>query len=597
MPTKEENQKNVSFIQGTRFMFSYIKHYWISLTFVALFIIAATWLQVKAPLIMGDAIQEMTHYVIGYMKTGSSDNSTFVGIILKLIGAYGLIALAMFMYTIIMNQVSTKTSKKIRESLFKKLQGLSVRFFDESSDGDILSRFTNDIDNIANFLNQTLTQIVTSVALIIAIGYTMLRESVSLGFVVIVLAIVCLLVLLFFTKKARKYVTIQQSALGDLNGYIDEKISGQKLIITSGLEETTYNDFIPFNEAYRVSSKKGQAYSNVLFPLVNGFMLVTLSLVILFGADKVIDGTLDIALLVAFIQYTQRFFQPITQIVSQYNEFRLAITGSGRVEEVINQSEDVVSTPNAQPYQPIKNSLKLKNVSFGYKKGINILNDVNIEVEKGHKVALVGPTGSGKTTIMNLLNRFYDIQEGEILFDDVEIKDIQLESLRRNVGIVLQESVLFDGTIKDNIAFGRRDASMDEIIEAAKLANIHDIIMELEDGYDTHIDDNKSVFSVGQKQLISIARTILTDPDFLILDEATSNVDTVTEQQIQTAMNNILKGRTSFVIAHRLKTILDSDKIVVLYNGSVIEEGSHDELMAHDGFYAQLYNNQFVLED
>lgn len=596
----DANNSKASKFKGAAFIWQYIKEYKIAVFFVLIFIAVSTYLQVQAPRIMGESINNLGSYIKAYNTPGADSAvaySDFLNSILRLLGAFILSAIGMFMYTYIMAGTASRASATIRTVLFDKLQNLSIKFFDEANDGDILSRFTNDVDNIATLLNQAFIQIISSVALFVSIAYTMFTENSSLGSVVLLLALVNIILIMFVTKQAKKYVSKQQEKLGTLNGYIDEKISGQKLIITTGTEEKTFDDFIPFNEDYRETSKKGQAYSNILFPLVNGFMMMSIGLIIFFGADLVINQTLTVGSLVAFITYTQRFFQPLTQIVSQYSVFRLGLTGASRVDEILQEKEDVIDSNGAIVLEGIHDSVKLENITFGYNPAQIVLDNVSIEVKHGQKVALVGPTGSGKTTIMNLLNRFYDVDAGDILFDGHSIKDIRLDSLRHNVGIVLQDTVLFSGTIRDNIVYGKKDASDEQVIEAAKAAKIHDYIMNLDDGYDTEIDNSNSTFSVGQKQLISIARTILADPELLILDEATSNVDTVTEEKIQEAMNNILVDRTSFVIAHRLKTILDADKIVVLKEGRVIEQGNHEELLALNGFYAELYINQFVLEN
>lgn len=593
-------QKQDSMLTGIRFIMSYVKKYYISLFLVIAFIIFATYLQVEAPKYLGSAIQDMTVYVTAHFAPGGdieASRELFMESIYKLLAAFLLTAFSMFMYTFFMSGVAAFSASRIRETLFDKLQRLSIRFFDESNDGDVLSRFTNDIDNISSLLNNAFIQIAASVALVVAISYSMFKENVRLAFIVVGLAIIAMLFVMVITKTAKKYVNQQQVSLGELNGYIDEKVAGQKLIITTGIQEEVYNGFVPFNESYRHASTKAQAYSNMLFPLVNGFMLLSMASIIYVSSSMVVDGTMSVGILVVFIQYTQRFFQPLTQIVSQYNVFRLGITGASRVEEVLSEQEDVCDSETVVDLVGIEKQLEMKNVSFSYNADSLVLNDVNITVSKGEKVALVGPTGSGKTTVMNLLNRFYDLEEGEILIDGKNIKDLSLKTLRRNVGIVLQESVLFSGTIRENIKYGNDQVSDDKMIEAAMLSNIHEFILTLENGYDTHIDNSSSVFSVGQKQLICIARTIITNPDLLILDEATSNVDTVTEAKIQAAMNNVLKNRTSFVIAHRLKTIIDSDRIIVLKDGQVIEQGSHDQLLKEKGFYSELYHNQFVIEE
>ena len=344
---------------------------------------------------------------------------------------------------------------------------------------------------------------------------------------------------------------------------------------------------------------KGQFYSGILFPMMQGLSVLNLSIVIAMGSLWVVDGTysraVGLGVIVTFVQYSQTYFQPLTQLTSIYSMIQLALTGGRRLATIEEQAEEN-QVPTGQELKSLEKGVKLEDVHFGYNKDKEILHGINISVNKGESVALVGPTGSGKTTVMNLLNRFYDVTGGKVTFDDVDDRDLTLELLRNNVGIVLQDSILFSGTVADNIKYGKPNASQKEIEEAAKQANIHDFIMTLPQGYNTEIYDENSVFSTGQKQLISIARTILTNPPFLILDEATSNVDTVTEEKLQKAMDAVIAGRTSFVIAHRLKTIINSDKIVVLKDGKVLEEGNHEELLKEKGFYYNLYTNQMAFE-
>ncbi len=408
-----------------------------------------------------------------------------------------------------------------------------------------------------------------------------------------------LIISVVIMKKARVYLDKQQDKISDLNGYVNEQINGEKVIITNGLQEESVQNFKKYNNDVRSAMFKGQFYSGMLFPLLQGISLLNLAIVIGGGAWLIVSGqvsqAIGLGLIVAFVEYSQTYFQPLTQLTSIYSMTQLALTGARRLATVEEQDEEN-TVPDGKVLKGIKKGVKLENVHFGYNADKEILHGVSIDVDKGKSVAVVGPTGSGKTTIMNLINRFYDVNSGKVTFDGVDVRDITLESLRNNVGIVLQDSVLFTGSVEDNIKYGKPDASRDEVIAAAKEANIHDFIMTLPDGYDTQVSEENSVFSTGQKQLISIARTILTDPEFLILDEATSNVDTVTEAKIQKAMDAVIAGRTSFVIAHRLKTILNSDKIVVLKDGNVIEEGNHDELIKKRGFYYSLYTNQMAFE-
>ncbi len=544
-----------------------------------------------------EAVEENTGLTVKELLTGDPEEykQDFYDELFIAVRYIGIAAFLMLVFSMALVYISAVASFYIRKHLFVKLQRLAIKFFDSSNDGDVLSRFTNDIDNISNLINQGGVQIVSSIFMFIFVTYNMLKEQLRLGLIILLLGAVLIVIIAFVARKAMIYVSVQQEKLGDLNSYIDEKIAGQRVIITNGLEEETIKNFHPVNNEYRDKAILGQTYSGMLTPIINGFSLLTIALVILFGSRMAIENIIQIGTLVTFVQLAQRFFQPFQTFAAQYNVFQLAVSSAKRVEEILDEREDISSRTNAKELTPLKDSIKLSNLTFAYDKE-PVLKNVDIEVYANRMVALVGPTGSGKTTIMNLLNRFYNVEDGMIYYDDVDINDIAVDSLRRNVGIVLQDSVLFNGTIYDNIAYGKQDATKEEVIEAAKLANLHDYIVTLEDGYDTIVDNQSSVLSTGQKQLVSIARTILTDPMLLILDEATSNVDTVTEARIQKAMENVIKNRTSFVIAHRLKTILHADLILVLKDGEIIQYGNHNELVNKEGLYSELYNNQFVFE-
>jgi ATP-binding cassette subfamily B multidrug efflux pump len=442
--------------------------------------------------------------------------------------------------------------------------------------------------------------VTTNIALFVGIVIMIFRENVSLALVTVSTTPVAVLCAIIIVIQAKRSTDRQQAEVGILNAYMDEKISGQKAIIVEGQQEETIAGFVEHNDKVQKSTFASQAWSGMIFPLMNGFSLITTALVIFLGTrialnDSSLSTAAALGLVVTFIQYAQQYYNPIMQISSSFGQLQLAVTGATRLNVMFDEPEEV-RPEDGKDFTEIGEGIQIEHVDFGYLPGKQILKDVSIDVKPGQMVALVGPTGSGKTTVMNLMNRFYDVDKGAIKYDGIDLREFDLDKLREKVGIVLQESVLFDGTIAENIAFGKPDATMDEIITVAKTTHIHEFIESLPDKYETHVDDNNSVFSVGQKQQISIARTILTDPKILILDEATSNVDTVTEQQIQWAMEAAIAGRTSFVIAHRLKTILNADKIVVLRDGQVIEEGTHDELVAAGGFYAELYHNQFVFE-
>ncbi|MBU7538033.1 ABC transporter ATP-binding protein [Leuconostoc lactis] len=590
------------FQRAMRYFYRYLRRYWLSLGFVVVVTMLSTYFQVKAPVYMGQAITELSRYLGDVMNPAThaiASKTPFYNALIAMMICFTLSAGTMFISSFLSSRISAKTSGQMRIGLFGKLQRMTIKYFDTHQDGKILSLFTSDLDNIFNAMNQAIFELLSQAILYIGVIWMMFGQNVKLAWVTMASTPLAILVAGFVIMQARKNINKQQEAIGEMNGYINEQINGEKVIITQGLQQASVAGFLPYNEKVKQATFKGQVYSGLLFPLMQGLSLLNLAIVIFFGSWLVVHDGMDkavgLGLIVVFVNYSQEYYQPITQITSIYNMLQLAMTGAQRLSDVHDQPEEV-SPKDGQQLTNLKHEVALNDVHFGYQPDKEILHGVSIDVKKGQMVALVGPTGSGKTTIMNLLNRFYDVTGGSVTFDGVDVRQLDLKSLRDHVGIVLQDSVLFTGTVADNIKFGRPTASDDDMIDAAKQANIHDFIMSLPDGYQTTVNDESSVFSTGQKQLLSIARTILTNPDFLILDEATSNVDTVTEARIQAAMDNVIAGRTSFVIAHRLKTILGADKIVVLKDGKVIEEGTHDELVAEDGFYAELYHNQMVFD-
>lgn len=590
-----------------RFFWFYFKRYKLSFAVIFLAIVTATYLQVKTPVFLGDAIAEMGKIGQAYfasVQMGQSDFkpdlADFNGVMLNLLLAYVATVVSTLIYTILFTRIVAHSTNRMRKGLFGKLERLTVAFFDSHKDGDILSRFTSDLDNIQNAFNQSLTQVVTNIALYIGMVIMMFRQDTRLALVTIASTPVALIVLVMIIRLSRKYADKQQAAVSKLNAYMDEKISGQKAIIVQGVQEETIDGFLELNEEVRRTTFKGRLFGGILFPFMNGMSLVNTAIVIFAGSSIVLnDSSLETAaalgLVVTFVQYSQQYYQPIMQIASSWAELQLAFTGAHRIQEMFDEPEEV-RPQNAPLFTELKEGVEIKDIDFGYLPGQKVLDKVSISAPKGKMVAVVGPTGSGKTTIMNLINRFYDVNGGSVAFDGRDIREYDLDSLRDKVGIVLQESVLFSGTIADNIRFGDESISQEMVETAARATHIHDFIMSLPEGYETYVTDDENVFSTGQKQLISIARTLLTDPQVLILDEATSNVDTVTEAKIQKAMEAIIAGRTSFVIAHRLKTILNADEIIVLKDGKVIEQGNHSQLLKLNGFYAELYHNQFVFE-
>ncbi|HEM3724796.1 TPA: ABC transporter ATP-binding protein [Streptococcus suis] len=590
-----------------RFFWFYFKRYKLSFAVIFLAIVTATYLQVKTPVFLGDAIAEMGKIGQAYfasVQMGQSDFkpdlADFNGVMLNLLLAYVATVVSTLIYTLLFTRIVAHSTNRMRKGLFGKLERLTVAFFDSHKDGDILSRFTSDLDNIQNAFNQSLTQVVTNIALYIGMVIMMFRQDTRLALVTIASTPVALIVLVIIIRLSRKYTDKQQAAVSKLNAYMDEKISGQKAIIVQGVQEETIDGFLELNEEVRRTTFKGRLFGGILFPFMNGMSLVNTAIVIFAGSSIVLnDSSLETAaalgLVVTFVQYSQQYYQPIMQIASSWAELQLAFTGAHRIQEMFDEPEEV-RPQNAPLFTELKEGVEIKDIDFGYLPGQKVLDKVSISAPKGKMVAVVGPTGSGKTTIMNLINRFYDVNGGSVAFDGRDIREYDLDSLRDKVGIVLQESVLFSGTIADNIRFGDESISQEMVETAARATHIHDFIMSLPEGYETFVTDDENVFSTGQKQLISIARTLLTDPQVLILDEATSNVDTVTEAKIQKAMEAIIAGRTSFVIAHRLKTILNADEIIVLKDGKVIEQGNHSQLLKQGGFYAELYHNQFVFE-
>ena len=583
------------------FFWNYFKVYKTSFIVVIAMIIIATVAQALFPVFAGQTVTELANLVIAY-QNGNPDMvwQSLLGLLINL--AYILIVLVVssLIYMVLMSRIIAESTNEMRKGLFGKLSRLTVSFFDRHQDGDILSRFTSDLDNILQAFNESLVSVMTNIALYIGLLIVMFAKNVTLALITIASTPIAVIMLIVILKLARKYTNLQQKEVGKLNAYMDESISGQKAVIVQGIQEDVIAGFVEQNERVRKATFKGRMFSGILFPVMNGMSLVNTAVVIFVGSavllnDKNIETATALGLIVMFTQFSQQYYQPIIQLAASWGSLQLAFTGADRIQEMFDAEEEI-RPQDAPVFTELREGVEIRKVDFSYLPGKPILKDVSISAPKGKMIAVVGPTGSGKTTIMNLINRFYDVDAGSISFDGRDIREFDLDSLRSQVGIVLQDSVLFSGTIRDNFRFGVPDASQEMVEAAAKATHIHEYIESLPDKYDTLINDDQSVFSTGQKQLISIARTLMTDPQVLILDEATSNVDTVTESKIQNAMEAIVAGRTSFVIAHRLKTILNANQIIVLKDGQVIEQGNHQKLLKLGGFYAELYHNQFVFE-
>lgn len=584
------------------YFWKYLKQYWLAVTIMIVLTLLATFFQVIAPIYMGNAVTVLTKYVaqLADPVTRASASMAAFYTALKLMALYFLLnVLAQFIAWMIMSKFNADATNGMRKNLFAKLQRMKIRYFDTHQDGKILSLFTSDIDNIFNALNNAVFEIVSQGALYIGTLIVMFSINVKLALITVASTPFVLVIALVIMSKARKYLDAQQDEISNLNGYVNEQINGEQVILSNGLQQESIAGFKKYNQRVKDTMFKGQFYSGLLFPLMQGLSLLNLAIVIVGGIWLIVADSMNTAtglgLIVMFVQYSQTYFQPLTQLTSIYSMIQLALTGARRLAKVEAQAEENLVL-DGKKQEGLRSKVALNDVHFSYDEGKEILHGIDLSVDKGQMLALVGPTGSGKTTTINLFNRFYDVDSGSVTFDGVDVRDLTLKSLRSKVGIVLQDSLLFTGTIADNIKYGKPDASDEEMIAAAKQAQIHDFVVSLPDGYATKVSDEQSIFSTGQKQLVSIARTLLSDPDFLILDEATSNVDTVTEEKIQQAMDAVLAGRTSFVIAHRLKTIVNADKIAVLRDGNVIEQGSHAELIAQKGFYYDLYTNQMVLD-
>ena len=584
------------------FFWQYFKRYKLSFVIVLLMMVAATVFQVLFPVYVGQAVQHLVELGRAFAEKGETDQilSTFGNVMGSVLVSFVCLSVSSLIYMLLMTRVIAHSTNEMRKGLFGKLSKMTVAFFDRHQDGDILSRFTSDLDNILQALNESMIQVMSNALLYLGLVIIMFVQNARLAWITVASTPVAFLLLVVIVRLARKYTNLQQKEVGRLNAYMDETISGQKAVIVQGMQEEVIKGFIEQNDRVRLATFKGRTFSGLLFPIMNGMNLINTAIVIFVGSavllsDPNVETAVAVGLITTFTQFSQQYYQPIIQIAASWGSLQLAFTGADRIQEMFDAPEEV-RPENAPAFTELTDSVEIKHVDFSYVEGKPILKDVSILAPKGKMTAVVGPTGSGKTTIMNLLNRFYDVDSGSIEFDGHDIRDYELDSLRSHVGIVLQDSVLFSGTIRDNIRFGVPDASQEMVETAARATHIHDYIESLPEKYDTLVDDDQNIFSTGQKQLISIARTLLTDPQVLILDEATSNVDTVTESKIQQAMEAVVAGRTSFVIAHRLKTILNADQIIVLKDGEVIEQGDHHQLLKLGGFYSELYHNQFVFE-
>ncbi|KUO77185.1 MAG: ABC transporter [Desulfosporosinus sp. BRH_c37] len=594
-----EKAKN---FKGTLFrLLRYLKPQRTKFIAVFIFAILSTIFSIVGPKIMGKAITKIGEgfgakmIALKMHQPVPSLDFTFISqIVLILLGLYLISAAFSYLQQYIMAGVAQKTVYNMRKEVDEKLSRLPLKFFDARTHGEILSRVTNDFDNISTTLQQSLTQLITSIVTIIGVVVMMLSISPLLTLIVILTLPLYVLVTMNIAKHSQKHFAAQQKSLGELNGHVEEMYTGHRIVKAFGREDESIETFNAINARLYTAGYKAQFISGIIMPLMRFVSNLGYVIVCVVGGVFATKGTITIGDILAFIQYSRQFTMPIVQTANIANIIQSTVASAERVFELLDEVEELPDNADAKVIAFPKGEVRFENVDFSYNEEEPLIKNVNIDVKQGHTIAIVGPTGAGKTTLVNLLMRFYELDAGKITIDGVDIRDIKRGALRSMFGMVLQDTWLFNGTIMENIAYGREGASEEEVIQATRAAHAHHFIKTLPDGYNTILNEEASNISQGQKQLLTIARAILADPAILILDEATSSVDSRTEVYIQRAMTELMQGRTSFVIAHRLSTIRDAELILVMNKGSIVEMGNHNELFAQNGFYADLYNSQFA---
>ena len=573
---------------------SYLVNYKIPIIIVMIFAIGSTIFTIVGPKILGNATTEIFNGLVSKLSGGTGIDFGKVGqIALTLLGLYVISALFSFVQRFLMTNVAQKITYKLRNDVAIKINKLPMKYFDKKTNGEVLSIITNDIDTLSMNLNQSITEIITSVCTIIGILVMMFSISWQMTLISLVILPIAGILVTGIVKKSQKYFTRQQDYLGHVNGQVEEIYGGLNIVKVFNAEEKVTKDFEKANDELYHSGWKSQFLSGLMFPVMNFISNVGYVAVAVAGGYLAINGTITVGNIQSFIQYNKQFTQPINQLAQISNMLQAMMAAAERIFEFLEEPEEEVTTKGNIDTSKLKGNVEFKHVKFGYDPDRTIIKDFNANVHEGQKIAIVGPTGAGKTTMVKLLMRFYDVTDGEIDVDGHNVKDFDRGELRKMFGMVLQDTWLFGGTVKENIKYSKEDATDTEVVEAAKAAHVHHFIKTLPNGYNSMINEESTNISAGQKQLLTIARVILADPKILILDEATSSIDTRTEIQIQSAMDNLMKGRTSFIIAHRLSTIKNADLILVMNHGDIVEQGTHDELLAKNGFYADLYNSQF----
>ncbi len=576
-------------------LLQHLKPYKVAMIFVVIFAIGSAAFTIVGPKILGNATTDIFKGLVNKVSgTGKGiDFDSISSTLIMLAVLYVISAVFSFVQTFVTSDISQKVSYKLRKDISQKINKLPLKYFDKSTHGEVLSRVTNDVDAISQNLNQILSQMITSVTTLVGVLIMMLSISVSMTVISLIIIPVSLIFIMLVVKKSQVHFKNQQEYLGHTNGHVEEIYSGHNIMKAFNGEEKAIAEFEELNETLYNSAWKSQFLSGMMMPIMTFIGNIGYVVVAIMGGYLTIKKTIQVGDILSFIQYTRSFMQPIAQTAQIANVMQATAAAAERVFEFLEEAEEKEETKNPVSTKGAKGEVEFKNVNFGYDEDKTIINDFSINIKPGQKVAIVGPTGAGKTTIVKLLMRFYELNSGNILIDGNDSKEFTRDDLRKMFGMVLQDTWLFNGSMMENIRYGRLDASDEEVIDAAKLAHAHHFIKTLSDGYNMEINEEANNISQGQKQLLTIARAILANPKILILDEATSSVDTRTEVLIQQAMENLMKDRTSFIIAHRLSTIKNADIILVMKDGDIVEQGNHEELLKAKGFYADLYNSQF----
>ena len=587
-------EKAKDFKGAMKRLFQYMERYKFRFALMFLFAIAGTIFNIVGPKILGKATTELFNGLVAKVNGTGGINFGKIGMILLwTLGLYLASACFSFIQGWIMTGISNDVTYNLRKDISKKINRLPLNYFESRTNGEILSRVTNDVDTLQMSLNQSLTQLITSVTTLIGVFIMMLSINVWMTLAALLILPVSMFIIQAVMKHSQKYFQAQQKYLGAVNGQIEENFGGHDVVRVFNKENDVLEEFEKDNRHLYESAWKSQFFSGMMMPIMQFVGNLGYVMVALLGGIFVIKGSIEVGDIQSFFQYIRNFTQPIQQIAQVTNLLQSSAAASERVFEFLDEEEEVQQPENPDSIEGLNGNVQFEHVEFGYNPDKIIIHDFSADVQDGQKIAIVGPTGAGKTTMVKLLMRFYDVNKGTIKVDGHDVKNFNRSELHEMFGMVLQDTWLFSGTIMENIRYGRLDATDEEVIAAAKAAHIHNFIMQQPGGYQMVLDEETSNISQGQKQLLTIARAILADNKILILDEATSSVDTRTEMQIQKAMDNLMKGRTSFVIAHRLSTIKDADLILVMKDGDIIEQGSHEELLAAKGFYADLYNSQF----